>query len=756
LPRQSIQVEGIVQGVGFRPFVYNLATSLKLTGWVLNDTRGVTIEVEGGAAQIGAFMSALQFEHPPLAHIARIQVVAVEERHSDDFVIRCSESGEQSIVQVAPDTYVCPDCLRELFEPDDHRYRYPFINCTNCGPRYSIITDTPYDRAATTMVDFEMCSACRQEYEDPQHRRFHAQPNACPECGPHLTLLDGTGKQVPGVDPLTRAVRLLKEGAIVAVKGLGGYHLAVDARNDAALEELRRRKGRDEKPFALMARDLDTVRTLATITALEERLLTSWERPIVLLEQKPQRYLAEGVAPDSRYLGVMLPYTPLHYLLLVDLPVLVMTSANISDEPIVYDDVEALEELSGIADVFLTHNRRIETRCDDSIARVMAGEPLLLRRSRGYVPRAVYLKRQQVPTLALGAELKNTVCLVKQDRAYLSQHIGDLKNAETLISMEQSLAHLAQLLDVHPELVAHDLHPDYLSSRAAEQFTDLPRVAVQHHHAHLASVLADNANDGPALGIIFDGLGYGEDGTVWGGEFLVGDALQFERAGHFAYLPMPGGDAATREPRRMGLSALYHTYGPGFPQHPLLGDFQAEELKLLLQMLDKGLNTPHASSCGRLFDAVAALVGLRSRVSYEGQAALELEMALDPLESGSYPFELVEQKQTLIFEPTPLLRKVIEESMDGVPPGVISARFHNGLVNMVRAACDVLRRKYGLSTVALSGGVFQNLTLLERLTQGLTADGFNVCRHRQVPPNDGGLSLGQAVVAGALWRAGRL
>jgi len=756
VPRQSIQVEGIVQGVGFRPFVYNLANALGLSGWVLNDASGVTVEVEGAATQLADFVTTLRSEHPPLASIARLQITDVAEQQAKEFIIRCSETNGPSIAQVAPDTYVCPDCLRELFDPEDRRYRYPFINCTNCGPRYSIITGTPYDRAATTMVDFDMCPACRQEYEDPTHRRFHAQPNACPECGPQLELLDAHGERISGIDPLTRAVRLLKDGAIVAVKGLGGYHLAVDARNDTALEELRRRKGRDEKPFALMARDLASIRKLANVSALEERLLTSVERPIVLLEQKPQRYLAEGVAPNNRYLGVMLPYTPLHFLLLVDLPVLVMTSANLSDEPIMYRDEVALDELGGIADAFLMHNRRIETRCDDSIARVMADEPLLLRRSRGYVPRPVYIPRSQVPTLALGAELKNTVCLVDQDRAYLSQHIGDLKNAETLASLEQTVAHLSDLLDVQPQLVAHDLHPDYLSSRAAEYYTDLPKVAVQHHHAHLAGVLADNGLDGPALGLIFDGLGYGLDGTVWGGEFLVGDALQFERAGHFAYLPMPGGDAATREPRRMGMSALFYSYGDGMPQHPVLENFDSNELKLLSQMLEKQLNSPRASSCGRLFDAVAALSGLRQRVSYEGQAALELEMALDRQETGSYPFELVWQQQTLVFDPKTLLRELIEDTLRGVSQGVISARFHNGLVAMSRAVCAELRGKYGLSMVALSGGVFQNLTLLERLTKALERDGFKVCRHRQVPPNDGGLSLGQAVVAGAMHRAGRV
>ena len=756
MPRHTIQVEGIVQGVGFRPFVYNLAVSLGLAGWVLNDSHGVTIEVEGDSAKLDLFNKSLQSKHPPLAHIARLQVTSLPEQKMETFVIRHSEGGETATVQVAPDTYVCPDCLRELFDPADRRYRYPFINCINCGPRFTIINDVPYDRAATTMADFAMCPACRREYEDPEHRRFHAQPNACPECGPHLTLLDADGEPIPNADPVNKTVQLLKDGAIVAIKGLGGYHLAVDARNDAALEELRRRKGRDEKPFALMARDLNTIRSMARVSSLEERLLNSWERPIVLLGQKEQGYLAAGVAPNNRYLGVMLPYTPLHFLLLIDLPVLVMTSANLSDEPIVFRDEDALESLSGIADAYLTHDRRIETRCDDSIARVMDGEPLLLRRSRGFAPRAVYLPQPQQPTLALGAELKNTICLVKDTRAFLSQHIGDLKNAETLTSLEQSIEHLGRLLDIRPQLVAHDLHPDYLSTRAAERYRHLPTVAVQHHHAHLAGVLADNGFEGPAIGLIFDGLGYGSDDTIWGGEFLVGDALSFERAGHFAYLAMPGGDVATREPRRMALSALVHAYGEKFTQLPLLLSFKPGELKLLTQMLEKGLNAPLASSCGRLFDAVAALSGLRQTICYEGQAALELEMVLDRAEMGRYPYELIEQGGMTLFEPAPLIRAVVDDVLAGVATGIISARFHNALVAMVREVCDRLRRSYRLETVALSGGVFQNLTLLERVSQGLVKDGFRVCRHRQVPPNDGGLSLGQAVVAGALQRAGRL
>ncbi|HXV20539.1 MAG TPA: carbamoyltransferase HypF, partial [Desulfuromonadales bacterium] len=640
LQRKRISIEGIVQGVGFRPFVYQAARKWGVAGWVRNDSRGVTVEAEGPLHRLAGFLWALREDIPPLASISRFEMADLPASGAAGFVIRESEGGAAKRAQIAPDTCVCPDCLDELFDPADRRYRYPFINCTNCGPRYSIVTAIPYDRRHTTMVDFPLCAACRAEYDDPAARRFHAQPNACPECGPQLRLLDGQGRPLAAEDPVAAAIGLLRQGQIVAVKGLGGYHLAVDAANDAAVRELRRRKSRDEKPFALMSYSAADILRYADADEGELRLLGGVERPIVLLRQKAGHPLSPAVAPRNRYFGVMLPYTPLHYLLLKDsFPALVMTSGNRSDEPIVYEDGEAAARLAGIADAFLVHDRRIETRTDDSIARVMAGKALLLRRSRGYVPRGIFLPRPQPSVLALGAELKNAVCLTRDDRAFLSQHIGDLQNAAACASFERTIGHLQRILELKPQIVAHDLHPDYHSTRYAEGIAGVRRVAVQHHHAHLASCLAEHGVAGEAIGVIFDGIGYGADGRIWGGEFLVGDYRGYRRVGHFAYLPMPGGDAATREPFRMALSCLHHTYGNDLPPLPVVAAIPEPERRLLLQMIEKGVNSPLTSSCGRLFDAVAALCGLRDRISYEGQAALELEMAIEgEAEAGYYPY----------------------------------------------------------------------------------------------------------------------
>lgn len=750
MQRKRLEIEGIVQGVGFRPFVYQLARRLVLAGWVRNDSRGVTIEIEGEGDALQQFCQSLQCELPPLASISRWSEQPLAPRGESGFAIHHSASDQAALAQVAPDSHVCADCLRELFDPTDRRYRYPFINCTNCGPRYTIVTGIPYDRPLTTMADFPMCPECHAEYADPASRRFHAQPNACPVCGPQLSLRSAQGAIEDTADALAAACALLAAGRIVAIKGLGGYHLAVDAGNDQALAELRRRKLRDEKPFALMAFDLPQVARFADFDPTEQRLLQSPERPIVLLRRRPDAPLSTLVAPHNCYLGVMLPYTPLHYLLLEQFPALVMTSANLSDEPIAFEDGDASARLAGIADAFLSHNRRIQTRTDDSIGRVMAGKALLLRRSRGFVPRALALPREQPQVLALGAELKSTFCLTRGDRAFLSQHIGDLKNQEVYASFAQGIEHLQGILQLQPQLLAHDLHPDYLSSRYADTRPDLPRLAVQHHHAHLVSCLAENGIDAPALGVIFDGLGYGSDGRLWGGEFLCGDARGFRRLAHLAYLPMPGGDAATREPWRMGVAALVHAYGEEVPELPWLSALPAADLRLLRQMIAKGLNSPLTSSCGRLFDAVAALAGIRQRVSYEGQAALELEMALEVgAEAGEYPFDLRPQQELLLVDPAPMLRALVTDLQQGATPGLVSARFHNGLARTVGEVCSLLRRQQGLNLVALSGGVFQNRYLTERSLDILQALDFSVLTHSLVPPNDGGLALGQAMIAGA-------
>lgn len=750
MQRWRIDIEGIVQGVGFRPFVYQVALRCGLSGWVRNDSRGVTVEAQGEEQQLQQLLHALQHEAPPLAMISTChQRTCAPLPNETGFVIHASADGSDRLALIAPDSHVCPDCLRELFDPADRRYRYPFINCTNCGPRYTIITRVPYDRPATTMADFPMCPACLAEYRDPTSRRFHAQPNACPSCGPRLTLRDSAGTELPG-DPLAAAIDLLREGRIVAVKGLGGYHFAVDASSEAAVAELRRRKARDEKPFAVMVRDLTQVRSLVELEPLEEQLLAGPERPIVLLRKRSGVPLAAGIAPGNRYLGVMLPYTPLHYLLLqADFPALVMTSGNLSDEPIAFTDHDASLRLAAIADAFLVHDRRIHMRTDDSIARVMTGRPLLLRRSRGYVPRSLLLPAVQEPVLAVGAELKSTLCLTRGDRAFLSQHIGDLKNEEVYASLEQTAEHLQGLLDIRPVIIAHDLHPDYLSTRFAEQLPGVRRVPVQHHHAHLASCLGENRWTGEAIGVIFDGLGYGSDGTVWGGEFLVGDAGHCRRAGHLLPVPLPGGDAATREPWRMALAWLAATYGEELPEIASLTAVSATDRKLVLTMCQRRLNAPLTSSCGRLFDAVSALAGLRLRVSYEGQAALELEQALDPAQAGTYPIEIAAANGLLLLDPRPLLRALVADLQEGASSGALSARFHRGLALGALELCRQLRAAGAPTVVALSGGVFQNRFLTEELAALLQADGFTVLTHSLVPPNDGGLALGQALVAAA-------
>lgn len=747
--RRRIDIEGIVQGVGFRPFVFQAAQQCGVHGFVLNDARGVTIEVEGAGEVVEQLIDRVRDEYPPLASISRFAVTELMPTGETGFTIRSSDHGREVKVQISPDTFVCEDCRRELFDPLDRRYRYPFINCTNCGPRYTIVTGIPYDRPKTTMVDFPMCDDCRAEYEDPCSRRFHAQPNACPVCGPRLRLVDHCGTDVVG-DPLTVAVGMLRDGKILAIKGLGGYHLAVDATNDAAVRELRRRKGRDEKPFALMLRDLPAVARVALVDERERRLLSGVERPIVLLRQRDGHPLAPSVAPRNRYFGVMLPYTPLHELLLAEpFAALVMTSANFSDEPIVFEDDEARERLGEIADLFLQHDRRIHMRTDDSIARVMGGEALLLRRSRGYTPRSLLLPAPQPAVLALGAELKSTICLTRDDRAYLSQHIGDLKNVETDRAFAGTIRHLETILELQPERVAHDLHPDYASTRFAEQLHELPRIAVQHHHAHLASCLAEHGEQGEAIGVIFDGIGYGDDGTIWGGEFLLGDLSGYRRVGHLRQVPMPGGDAATREPWRMAFSYLDAAFGEDLPPLPLFEGVPESDLKLLRQMISRRINAPMTSSCGRLFDAVAALAGLRGRVNYEGQAALELEMTIAPgFVPEGYPLDLQQREGVWLLDPAPLVRAIVADVRQGKTPGEISGRFHLGLAEAIVLLCRELRQEHRIDRVVLSGGVFQNRFLTERTDALLRDASFRVLRHSLVPPNDGGIALGQAVVAG--------
>jgi hydrogenase maturation protein HypF len=761
--RTAVRVEGIVQGVGFRPFVYGLATRLGLAGLVGNDADGVFAEIEGPPAAVREFLAALERNPPPLARVDRVTATPMTLKGGASFAIVASEPGGRRRTLIAADTATCADCLRELADPADRRFRYPFINCTNCGPRFTIVRDVPYDRPLTTMAGFPLCEQCAGEYHDPANRRFHAQPVCCPDCGPQLTLLDPDGKPpafLAGLPPLDATAALLRQGAVIAVKGLGGYHLAADATGETAVAALRARKHREDKPFAVMAPDLAVARRLALVDDAAAALLTSPARPIVLLRRLPDAPVAASAAPGNRQLGVMLPYTPLHHLLLAAAGrPLVMTSGNVSDEPIAYRDEDAFDRLGGIADAFLTHDRPIHIRTDDSVARVFAGRPMLVRRSRGYVPEPVTVRGGVArPVLACGAELKNTFCLAKDRHAFISHHIGDLENAETLRSFTEGIEHFSRLFDIVPQVVAYDLHPEYLSTKYALDLDGVDLVGVQHHHAHIASCLADNDADGPVIGVAFDGTGYGTDGTLWGGEFLIADLAGFERAGHLAPVPLPGGAAAVRQPWRMAAAYLD---AAGLDAAGLdVARRNEARWGAILSMARRQVNAPPTSSAGRLFDAVAALVGVRDEISYEGQAAIELEQLADPAETGTYRASL-EETDGDRGKPAPfrahgedLVRACTEDLAAGVPGELIAARFHNALAGLIVDGCLRLRDGHGLSTVALSGGVFQNQLLLRRTVAGLEARGFTVLTHSRVPCNDGGISLGQAVIAAARQSSG--
>ena len=748
LIRTAVRVEGIVQGVGFRPFVYALATRLGLGGLAGNDVDGVFAEVEGPPEAVREFLAALERDPPPLARVDRIAVSPMAPIGVPSFEIVASEPGGRRRALIAADTATCADCLRELADPADSRFRYPFTNCTNCGPRFTIVREVPYDRPLTTMAGFPMCGQCAREYSDPANRRFHAQPVCCPACGPALTLLDALREPSPGLSPLDAAAALLRQGQIVAVKGIGGYHLAADATSEPAAAALRSRKHREDKPFAVMAAGLAGARQLALIDDASAALLTSPARPIVLLPRRPGAPVAGSAAPGNRQLGVMLPYTPLHHLLLaaVGRP-LILTSGNVSDEPIAYRDEDALARLAGIADAFLTHDRAIHIRTDDSVARSFAGRPVLLRRSRGYVPEPITLRTAfPRPVLACGAELKNTFCLAKDRHVFLSHHIGDLENAETLQSFTEGISHFSRLFDITPQVVAHDLHPEYLSTKYALDLDGVDLVAVQHHHAHIASCLADNGADGPVIGVAFDGTGYGTDGTIWGGEFLIAGLAGFTRAGHLTPVPMPGGAAAVRQPWRMAAAYLD---AAGLDVAGLdVAQRNAARWDAIVSMARRRVNAPLTSSAGRLFDAVAAILGFRDEISYEGQAAIELEQIADPDEAGAYRTR-TETGEPFRARGADLVGAAAAELAAGVPREIIAARFHNGLAALIQAGCVLLRERHGLSTVALSGGVFQNTLLLQRTVSRLEAHGFTVLLHSRVPCNDGGISLGQAVVVAA-------
>jgi hydrogenase maturation protein HypF len=765
--RKHVQIRGIVQGVGFRPFVYNLASSLGVAGYVFNSSAGVTLEVEGDESSVEAFLRTLTASPPPLAEITEITIVDAGSRGDTIFSILHSRQEIGEFVLVSPDAGTCQRCWHDFGSPADRRYGYPFANCTHCGPRYTIIEDVPYDRATTTMSNFVMCKECLAEYKNPANRRFHAQPNACAACGPALGLIQrGTclndceflASDSLAIIRKTRA--LLCDGKILAVKGLGGFLLACDAANASTIAELRRRKHRPDKPFALMMRDIASVKKFCDVSPADEVALLHSRRPIAILPRRADTFLPENVAPGGNTIGVMLPYTPLHYLLFSDSPdndaefdALVMTSGNLSEEPIVIDNAKALSELDGIADWFLLHNRDIATRVDDSVVRSFEGCERVLRRSRGYAPQAIDLQMPMQEILAFGGELKNTFCLTKDRYAILSQHIGDLENYETMQFFSETLDKMKRLFRVEPRAIAHDLHPRYRSTRMALASSVARKIGVQHHHAHIASCMAENHLKGEVIGVAFDGTGYGTDARIWGGEFLIAGYAGFTRAAHFRNVLLPGGDAAVRQPWRMALSYLHDTFGNQWPHTlPCFYNIPKHQITTVDNMLLRRLNTVETSSCGRLFDAVAALIGVAGEVTFEGQAAIALESIAEP-GTQRYAFNLEDGEPSVVdFRPT--IEAITSDILQHKEASNISGRFHNTLSAATVEMCVRIRKGNGHDRVCLSGGVFQNVYMLHRTVQDLRACGFGVFLHSQVPANDGGIALGQAVIANALLQRG--
>ena len=758
-----IHVTGIVQGVGFRPFVYTLAHKLGIKGWVKNTSAGVIMEVEGQKQVLDRFLNALSQEAPTLSKIVNIDTSQKPFDNFSAFEIIESEEILTAFQPISPDIGTCPDCLDELFNPSDRRYRYPFINCTNCGPRFTIIEDIPYDRSRTTMASFPLCPACSAEYTDPANRRFHAQPVACRECGPKVWVESPSIPINQSEDPIVETQRLLRAGNIVAIKGLGGFHLACDAANFAAVEKMRFRKLRVDKPFALMMPNIQTVEIFCQVSQREKDLLESPQRPIVILRRNPDCPLPQILAPGQSTLGIMLPYTPLHYLLFskvddstLEVPqILVMTSGNISEEPIAVDNQEAILRLSSLADAFLLHNRKIRTRCDDFVMRVSHVEEKILpvRRSRGYTPSPIITQWGLAPSLATGTELKNTFCVTREQYVFMSHHIGDMENYETLLSFEDGVDHFERLFKIHPKLIACDLHPNYLASRYAAQRANrdrIPLIKVQHHHAHIASCMADNniPSDQFVIGVAFDGTGYGVDEAIWGGEFFLASYKNAKRVGHLQYNPLPGGDTAIRNPARTALAYLWNAGIEWTQNIPPVQAISEIEKEALLFQLSNHINSPQTSSMGRLFDAVAAIIGQRLKANYEAQAAIELESIADPNEKSFYslPYSWNENKE-IIVDTRPLIKAVLNDTLVSTPLPQISARFHNSIANMVTEISMAMRNLSGVNRVALSGGVWQNILLLHQTIFSLRESDFQVLTHNLVPPNDGGIALGQAIVA---------
>jgi len=745
--RVKVIICGVVQGVGFRPFIYQLAQKHRLGGCVTNTSTGVEIEVEGEEEDIEAFLKDISTKSPPLALINSIKTYPLTPLGEEAFLIKESQVYAHRSTLISPDVCICEDCLRELFDKNDRRYRYPFINCTNCGPRYTIIDDIPYDRANTSMRKFPMCKECAAEYNNPKSRRFHAQPNACFQCGPKVFLYDKEKRPIFCNDPILETIKLLKKGFIVAIKGLGGFHLAVDAENSESVMKLRKKKPRKGKPFAIMSKDLNAISQYANISQADRELLTSFQRPIVIVPKKEPNTLAEGIAPGIKNFGVMLPYTPLHYLLMErEFLALVMTSGNISEEPICIENDEAFSKLKGIADYFLIHDRDILQRSDDSVCQIINEKVRLIRRSRGYVPLPIFFDRDLPQVLACGALEKNTICLTKENKAFISQHIGDLENLESLQFFEHVISHLKRILEIEPEIVAYDLHPQYLSTKWALEQKGIKLIGVQHHHAHILSCLAENGDFSKVIGLALDGTGYGEDERLWGSEVLVVDKASYKRLAHLAYRPLPGGEKAIKEPWRMAISYLYPIYGRKLLELslPLKEVIEKKKIEKIIYMIEHGINCPLSSGLGRLFDAVSAMLGIKYYIDYSAQAAIELEMCQEEADEG-YEFFIDTKEMPWKIDPNPVISAIVEDLRRGVSRGIICGKFHKGIVNILVRICNLAREKTGLKKVALSGGVFQNAYLLTQMENKLKELGFVVYSHSQVPCNDGGISLGQTM-----------
>ncbi|WP_018248604.1 carbamoyltransferase HypF [Orenia marismortui] len=741
---KRIEVRGIVQGVGFRPFIYNLAAKYNLAGWINNTSNGVVIDIEGEREKINSFLSLIHSNTPSLAKIDSVEVKELHLKGYGSFSIRKSSTNRKDITLISPDIAICSDCNEEINNCNNRRYQYPFTNCTNCGPRYSIIEALPYDRAVTTMKDFKICDSCREEYEDLSNRRFHAQTNACPNCGPQVYLADDSGSKLV-LDPLKQTINLLQKGKIIAIKGLGGFHLACDGKNEVAINKLRLRKRRADKPFALMMKNLEVAKRYCYLNAQEEEILTGIKRPILLLKRK-NNSLPANISVDNNYLGVMLPYTPLHELLFEEgLEILVMTSANLSGLPLEYRNQGALDNLKELADYFLLHDREIKTPVDDSVSRIILGQETLIRRGRGYTPLVIKFNGLK-ETLACGSELKNTFAIAKSDYIFLSQHIGNIDNLESYQNYKQVIRHLKDLYQINPQIIAHDLHPEYLTTRFAQNQKE-EKVPVQHHHAHIVSCMVENEVSEQVIGLAFDGTGVGTDGRLWGGEFLLCDYTKFKRVGQLNYIKLPGGEKAIKEPWRIAISHLYQAYGADLELFNELIDIKIERIEKVIRLIKADINSPETSSMGRLFDTVASLIALGEVISYEAQGAIKLESLATATEARKYAYQIENNNGYYLINTIPLIKAIVDDIKLGLNKEVIARKFHNTIISFSVALCELIRDEYKTKLVALSGGVFQNQILLKGIYQQLVAKEFEVYFHSKLPSNDGGLAVGQLVIA---------